>query len=797
MFKNRTPIKAVVRKLRYRTVEFDLQPYRLWLDKINEWDFSAMDDFQLKSRSFELKNRVRSGDPVNEVLAEAYALAREASHRVLGLRPFDVQVMAGIAMHDGGLVEMQTGEGKTLAAVLPAYLNALSGKGVHVLTFNDYLAQRDAQWMGPVYEFLGLSVGYVREGMTAAQRKRAYACDVTYLTAKEAGFDYLKEFLCREKEEMVQRPFHFAIIDEADSILIDEARIPLVIAGKNDEYKLEAEGAAAIVRRLTPGVDYETDENERNVYLTDTGVNRVEDMLGCGNLYEDKNITLLVSVNNALHAEALLKRDVDYIVRNGKIELVDEFTGRVAHKRHWPNGLQEAIEAKEGIKSESKGQIIASVTLQNFIRLYPKFCGMTGTAVTSAGEFAEFYGLKVVVIPTNRPCIRVDYTDKVYTHREAKERGLIAEITQVHKTGRPILVGTCSVEESERLAAKLKAAGIDCRVLNAKNDELEAKIIANAGALGAVTVSTNMAGRGTDIKLGGEQEQDREQVVREGGLYVIGTNLHESRRIDNQLRGRAGRQGDPGSSRFFISLEDDLLRKYKVKNLIPPSIYPQRREEPVENPVIRRKIAGAQRIIEGQNFEIRRTLTKYSALMEQQRRMIYKWRKDLLEDRVFPGLMQSRLSERWHRLCALVGEEGVRRAEKQAALYFINKCWTDYLDYMSYIREGIHLVNVGGKTPVHEFNKIAVEAFERLTEDIKNEIVGLLARAEITEAGINMEKEGLKAPSSTWTYLVNDSPEQLGINPAGFSPLAAAVNLPLWLIMTLYHRFFRKKGGNE
>lgn len=785
-----------LRSLRQRSVEFNLDPCRQLLSRINEIKLDKLDDLQLKALSNELIMQARNGVPAGDLLVKAYALVREASYRILKMRPFDVQVMAGIAMHYGTLVEMQTGEGKTLAAVFPAYLNALAGCGLHVLTFNDYLAKRDAMWMGSVYNFLGLSVGYVHEGMTIPERQKAYSCDITYLTAKESGFDYLKGFLSYEREELVHRPFHFAIIDEADSILIDEARIPLVIAGKTDKaHGIEAARMAEIVRSLEPQVDYTADEYERNAFLTEKGTIRIEELLQCGNLYSEKNLKLLVDVNNALHAHMLLKRDVDYIVRNGKIELVDEFTGRVADKRHWPHGLQEAIEAKEGIAADTKGQIIASITLQNFIRLYPHVCGMTGTAQTAANEFLEFYGLKVVVIPTNRQCIRVDEPDIMFTHKEAKLAALLTEITAVHKTGRPMLIGTRSVEESEQLAGRLKEYGVECRVLNAKNDEYEAGIIARAGTFGAVTVSTNMAGRGTDIKLGGEHEEDRDRVVGLGGLYVIGTNRHESRRIDNQLRGRAGRQGDPGSSRFFISLEDDLTKQYRLRELIPEPLYPEPRDEPVDNQVIGRECARAQRIIEGQNFEIRRTLSKYAVLLERQRRMMHQWRNDLLTGQAVPNLMPVQLPERYQELCTRLGVHAVRKAEKQATFYFINTYWADYLDFLSYTRESIHLVNIAGKIPLSEFNKIAIEAFENLIKDIRNEITDTLASVEITEDGIDMEKAGLKAPTSTWTYLIDDSPGQLGMKqiPLAVDPISTVLMSFGMAWMVWRQRISRKK----
>lgn len=774
-----------VKEMKQHPGELSLEPCQRVLEEINRIRLEELTDGQLKEMARELRGRALDGRPAGELLAGAFALSREAARRVLDQHPFDVQMLAGVALHYGTLAEMQTGEGKTLAAVAPAYLNALYGRGVHVLTFNDYLAKRDAQWMGPVYEFLGLTAAYVHEGMGIAERKRAYAADITYLTAREAGFDYLRGFLCSSAEELVQRPYNYAIVDEADSILIDEARIPLVIAGKTQKpYGTDPVRLAEIVGSLEADVDFSLDEYERNVFLTEKGTGVIERIFGCGNLYDERNLALLADVGNALHARALLKRDVDYIVRNGKIELVDEFTGRVADKRQWPYGLQEAIEAREGIYNESRGRIIASITLQNFIRLYPRISGMTGTASTASAEFLELYGLNVVVIPTNRECIRTDHPDILFTHAGAKLEALAAEIESVHGTGRPILIGTRSVEESERLAGRLKDIGIRCSVLNAKNDEEEARIIARAGAFGAVTVSTNMAGRGTDIKLGGENEEDRDRIVGLGGLYVIGTNRYESRRIDNQLRGRAGRQGDPGSTRFFISLEDDLMKQYKLKELIPEQLYPKEQEGPLENKFIRNEMARAQRIIEGQNFEIRRTLGKYNVVVERQRQMIYNLRRDILFGAV-PGLMKTTLPRRYAQLLPTVGAGGLAKAEGQASLHHIWACWADYLDFISYTRESIHLVNMAGKIPVSEFNKTAIDAFEKLKENIRDEITATLEKAEITADGINLEREGLKAPSSTWTYLIDDSPEQLGIisGPLAFDPFSVM----LWTATMTWH----------
>jgi len=753
-------LRQLFHRFRGRSVELDLKPYRKTLSEIStrERAMEALGDLQLVSLSTTLITRARDGAAVDDLLVEAFALVRETSRRVLGLRPFDVQMIAGIAMHQAKLAEMQTGEGKTLAAVLPAYLNALPGRGVHVLTFNDYLAHRDAEWMGPVYRFLGLTVGSVGQGMNAAERQRAYAADVTYVTAKEAGFDYLRDHLCLDRGGLVHRPFHFVIADEADSILIDEARIPLVIAGDAAPPDENPYHMAEIVRGLTRGVDFDTDEYSRNVNLTEPGLDRVEATLGCGNLHDSANLRLLTELNLALQAEVLLRRDVDYIVSDGMIELVDEFTGRVVENRRWPYGLQTAVEAKEGLELQPDGLIRGSVTLQHFVQLYAKVGAMTATARSAAEELSEFYDLTVVVIPPNRPCIRIDHPDVVFTHKEAKHRALIREVADVHATGRPILVGTSSVQESEQLAAALRKTGVACAVLNARNDELEAGIIAQAGALGAVTISTNMAGRGTDIHLGGAQERDYDRVVALGGLYVVGTNRHESRRIDDQLRGRAGRQGDPGASRFIISLEDDLIERYGVVGLIPPPHRPPRQDDPVGDPAVSREIARAQRIIESQNHDIRRTLRRYSSLVEEQRKVIHQRRQDVLLEETPLRLLLTEAPQRYARLRSTVSEAVLRRVERQLTLFHIDECWTEHLARIAHIREGIHLLSIGGHRPLDEFHKMVARAFRDLLRKIDDQIIETFQSAEITADGIDWDKKGRRGPGATWTYLVDDNP---------------------------------------
>ncbi|MGE0132731.1 MAG: accessory Sec system translocase SecA2 [Blastocatellales bacterium] len=739
-------------------VEDDLTSYQAALAEINRRaeSLAGESDDRLREIAASLRERARQGEREDGLLAEVFALAREAADRVLGLRPYDVQMLAAIALHRGKLVEMQTGEGKTLAAVLPACLNALTGRGVHVLTFNDYLARRDAAWMRPVYQFLGLSVGAIQEGMSTDARQAAYASDVTYATAKEAGFDFLRTHLCRSPGELVHRSFNFAIVDEADSILIDEARVPLVIAGALPHSQTSPYRIAEVVGALDQGADWETDENDRNASLTERGVDRVETSLRCGDLYAADNYLLLTEINQALHARALLRRDVDYIVRDGRIELVDEFTGRVMDDRRWPDGLQAALEAREGLPIQPGGRILGSITLQHFLKHYPKLSGMTATAKPAAEELEGFYGLKVVPIPPNRPCVREDLPDVIFTHKEAKYLALIAEISGAHATGRPVLVGTSSVEESELLAGKLREAGIICRVLNAKNDESEAEIIAQAGTAGAVTISTNMAGRGTDIRLGGTSEEERERVVELGGLYVIGVNRHESRRIDDQLRGRAGRQGDPGASRFFVSLEDDLMTRFGIDKLIPPSIRPAPRPEPIEHPVIRREVERLQRIVEGQNYEIRKTLCRYTSLVEEQRKNLQDWRMAALTGQTELDLCAAHLPERYAELRERFGEEALRQAEQAITLHQIDTAWAEHLALIAEIREGIHLVELGRQDPLYEFTKRVAEAFSKMRETIEERIVETFATAEMTESGIDLDQSGLRGPSSTWTYLIND-----------------------------------------
>jgi preprotein translocase subunit SecA len=713
-----------------------------------------MPDAQLRSAAATLRTRAAEGSDLDALLPEAFALTRELAQRAIGLRPFDVQIIAGVGLHRRKLVELQTGEGKTLAAVLPAALHALTGRGVHILTFNDYLARRDAAWMGPVYEALGLRVGAIQEGMDSDLRRAAYAADVTYATAKEAGFDFLRGGLARDQREVTQRPFHFAIVDEADSILIDEARVPLVVAGARETPSADPYRLAAIVAALAEGLDWERDENQRNVLLTDRGTDRVESLLACGSLHAPSREGLLAELNQALHARALLRRDVDYIVRDGGIALVDEFTGRVVSDRRWPDGLQAALEAKEGLAIQPGGRILGSITLQHFLGQYPMLAGMTATAQPAADELDQIYGLRTVPIPPNRPCVREDLPDLIFSHREAKEQALIQDIARMREKGRPVLVGTNSVEESEFLAAKLAAFGIHGRVLNAKNDEAEAAIISNAGALGAVTISTNMAGRGTDIRLGGANGEERERVLALGGLCVIGTNRHESRRIDDQLRGRAGRQGDPGTSCFYVSLTDPIMVRFGIDGLIPAKRRPAQQERPLAQPVIRREVERLQRIVEGQNQDIRSTLARYSALVEKQRRTLFEWRTGVLlgeeESTVFAAGSPRSFAEM--RDCW--GEEKLKQAERAVILHQIDTAWADHLAFVADVRAGIHLVGIGGMDPFREFHRRVAPAFGLLHQQIEDRTIAMLTALKATDAGL--DDTAIRGPSSTWTYMIDD-----------------------------------------
>jgi preprotein translocase subunit SecA len=636
-------------------------------------------------------------------LLEIVALTAVVAACTLGLEMFDVQLWGTLALARGKIVEMQTGEGKTLAAVPAIVSYAKHGHGIHVMTVNDYLARRDAAWMGPIYEFLGLSVGCIQQGMSVEDRRRAYACDLTYATANEVGFDYLRDQLAMHPRDQVHRPFSVALIDEVDSILIDEARIPLVIAGGESDRAALAHGADRLVRCFRKDVHYSLDEYARNVGLTETGIQAVEGSFACGNLFAQENLPLLEAVQDSLHAHALLRRDVDYLVGDGEVKSVDEFKGRIVQDRRWPAALQTAIEVKEGVAPKMQGRILGSITMENLVALYPQVCGMTGTGATQAEEFRRIYQLDVEVIPTNRPVIRVDDPDVTFRTKQEKEQAVVQEIRRVQQSGRPILVGTVSVAESERLSERLR--DVPHQVLNARHEEREAGIIARAGERGAVTISTNMAGRGTDIPLG-------KGVAELGGLYVIGTNRHESRRIDHQLRGRAGRQGEPGSSRFFISLQDDLLVKYGIEHSQGHS-----------------DAESIQGLAEAQSLDNRQFLHKYERVIEAQRQAIQE-----------------------HRQAILTGDiPSPSELERLVTLNVIDDLWSEHLAAVRELQEGTQWVSYFGRDPGFQYLKVVHQLFENLQSRIEEEIPRRLAEA--AARGFDCTQRG-----ATWTYLITDQP---------------------------------------
>ena len=791
-----TPLSNWLDQLRGSTVTHVTDEDRRLVAGIHqrEPELKGMRDDRMKRWSGWLQTRAGRGESLDRLLPDAFSGMREAARRVLGERAYDCQLLAGLMLHRGRLAEMGTGEGKTLAAIFPAYLNALLGKGVHIFTFNDYLAQRDAAWMGPVFEFLGMSAAAVFEGQNPEQRRHAYAADVTWMSAREAGFDYLRDSLAMDPTELVQqRPFHFAIVDEADSILIDEARVPLVIAGQADEATSDPARLARVVAELEAETDYQVDEYGLNVFLTEQGFSRAEQLLGLP-LHEEAHLAELAGLNLALHAATLLHRDVDYIVRDDKLESIDALTGRIVDKRRWPHGLHAALEAKEGVAIHKEGATLGTIALQHFVRLYPKLAGMTATARPSARELAEVYDLHISVIPPNKPCIRRDHANRVFSHKQAKQDALVGEICAAHAQMRPVLIGTASVAESEALAEVLADRGLACQVLNARTHDQEAAIIAEAGAPGAITISTNMAGRGTDIKLGGADERERERVVALGGLLVIGTNLHESRRIDDQLRGRAGRQGDPGESRFIISLEDDLITRYKVLSLIPKRYQPVQGKAPITHPIVTRELARAQRIIEGQCASIRRTLWSYAAITEQQRRLVRARRDAILrgEESAFSN------NEKRQAAAALIGEQAMVAHEREIVLLHLDKGWAEHLYLVEHLRDGIHLTRYEGKDPLIEFRKKMSDAFDGFEQKVEEAAGKSLENAELTEQGFRLDDD-LKRPSSTWTYLANDNPfgndprfglmGSAGIGYAVFSFFYA----PLILFAAAARRLFRPK----
>jgi preprotein translocase subunit SecA len=740
-------------------------------------ELAALDDDQLTATAIEAVGPI-----------EICAIGREAAHRALGERTYDEQVLGVLALLAGHVAEMATGEGKTMVACIAAYGHVRRGNGpVHVLTVNDYLARRDAEWMAPVYRLLGMSVGWVTEGSTRAERREAYARDVTYVSVSEAGFDYLRDQLVTDLADRVKPQLATAIVDEADSILIDEARVPLVLAGSVTTELDPLHAATALVRTLRPELDYEVAEDGRSVALTTEGTAVVEQALGGIDLYADEHATQLFAVNVALHAHGLVQRDVDYIVRSGTVELVDEFRGRVAQRRRWPDGLQAAVEAKEGLDATAEGEVLGTITIQSYLKLYPHVCGMTATAVLVGDQLREFFGLEVAVIPRHQPLIRTDEPDRLYASRDERDAALVAEITACHAEGRPMLVGTQDVKESEALATALRAAEVPCVVLNAKNDAEEAAIIAEAGTYQAVTVSTQIAGRGVDIRLGGSDQADWDRVAELGGLYVIGSGRHDSRRVDDQLRGRAGRQGDPGGSVFFVSLEDDLVVRHAA-DMIPPS--PRTHADGlVDDEDVVYAVEHAQRVAEGVNFEIHRNTWRYHVVVEQQRQELAAWREELLTTEAAIRLVDQRLAEVEAAPPAdpdpdletdpeaeadpeatadpepeadpdketEADPELAERIARSIALFHLDRCWAEHLARLAEVREGVHLRALGRLDPLDEFHRAAVPAFGQLREEIESRLVATYSEVDITEewqpADVNLLR-----PSATWTYLVHDNP---------------------------------------
>ncbi|UCE57095.1 MAG: preprotein translocase subunit SecA [Desulfobacterales bacterium] len=771
--------------------ERELKKLQPIVEQINalEPEIQAMSDDQLKAQTPSLKERVDNGEPLDSILPEAFAAVREASVRSLNMRHFDVQLIGGIVLHQGKIAEMKTGEGKTLAATLPAYLNALTGNGVHIVTVNDYLAKRDTEWMGHIYHFLGLSVGTILHGLDDSERQAAYGSDITYGTNNEFGFDYLRDNMKFDYEALVQKKLNFAIVDEVDSILIDEARTPLIISGpaeKSTDLYYQVNG---LIPRLKKDQHYTIDEKARTAILTEEGVAGCENLLNVDNLFDPRYIELLHHINQALKAHTLFKRDVDYIVKNGEVIIVDEFTGRLMPGRRYSEGLHQALEAKEGVRIENENQTLASITFQNYFRMYDKLAGMTGTADTEATEFKKIYDLDVMVIPTNMPMIRHDFADVIYKTRREKFDAALDEIEELHQRGQPVLVGTISIDVSESLSKKLKKRGINHTVLNAKNHEKEAEIIAMAGQKGAVTISTNMAGRGTDIVLG-------EGVTGLGGLHILGTERHESRRIDNQLRGRSGRQGDAGTSRFYLALEDDLLRIFggeRITGIMEKLGMDE--GEPIEHNMISRAIENAQSRVEGHNFEIRKTLLEYDDVMNQQREVIYRQRREALDgkslkssilemirdkagdiadafaDEKYPPeewdwkglrtavykqfnirlnafdqdtlndltggtlaeLIFDAVSEVYDEREAAIGPDEFRHLERVVMLQTVDNLWKDHLLSMDHLKEGIGLRGYAQQNPLIVYKKEGYEMFQDMIERVKEEALGILFRIQIAE----------------------------------------------------------------
>ena len=771
-------------------IEDDPREYRQIVSRIRAVDLASLDEAALAAMAAELRERLRAGTDSEEDLVRVFALAAEAGRRLLGLAAFDEQLVAGIVLHRGKIAQVQTGEGKTLAAVFPACLSAMSGRGVHVLTANDYLAARDARWMGPVYRFMGLRVASICERAGAVERKAAYGAEVLYLTAREAGFDYLRDGMRTEPEDLVQKGLASAIVDEADFILIDEARIPLVIAGAIETDGIDIAEVDRLVGSLQPGTHYVAEREGRRVSLTLDGHRRVEQALGMGGIHEERGARAFARVHAALHARCLLARDVDYVVKAGRIELVDAFTGRIADRRQWPWGIQAALEAREGLPVQAEGRAYGRITVQHFMGLYGTLAAMTATAVTSAEELFETYGLSTVIIPTVAPVRRIDRPDQVFRTREVKMKAVAREVDTLHRSGRPVLVGTASVKESQELAEQLAAGGLRCQVLNAGNDEQEAELIAEAGRLGAVTISTNMAGRGTDIRLAGPNGEatrpaEHARLVELGGLAVIGTNRHESRRVDDQLRGRTGRQGEPGTAQFFISLEDPLFERYGVREFLPKGTL-GKGEDHLRDPRVAREIQRAQSIIERQNHAIRRTLGKYSLLVELDRRAVRRLRDEALREGRLPAAAEE--------ACAHTpGTAGLRERAIQAWLARLDAFWADHLQLAEEVGEGIHLERLAGRDPGLEYIRRVGDAFLQGLARTEGEVAEACLRAAGDPSALSPEGMGAARPSSTWTYQVDDeSPVGFTLSAIGSTNVATAAAAVVVQALTALGRVIRR-----
>ena len=822
-------LEGILKKIFGDPNEKELKQIRVIVDKINglEKNMESLSSANLAAKTMEFKVRMQKGETLDDILPEAFAVVREASKRVTGMRHFDVQMIGGVVLHRGKIAEMRTGEGKTLVATLPVYLNALTGKGVHVVTVNDYLARRDSEDMGRIYKALGLSVGLIVHDMDFPARRAAYAADITYGTNNEFGFDYLRDNMVVSEDQMVQRELNYCIVDEVDSILIDEARTPLIISGPGEKSTDLYRVLAGVVATMNEGEDYTVDEKQRQVAPTEAGIAKAEKMLGIGNLYDNEHgVDFSHQLMCALKAKALMHRDRDYVVKDGQVIIVDEFTGRLMFGRRFSEGLHQAIEAKEGVKVERESQTLATVTFQNYFRMYKKLAGMTGTAKTEEQEFQKIYNLPVVVIPTNKPLIRVDYPDVIYKTKLAKYKAAANEIEECHKSGRPVLVGTTSIAQSEELSAMLKRRGIPHNVLNAKYHEKEAEIISHAGQYGAVTIATNMAGRGTDITLG-------EGVPELGGLHIIGTERHESRRIDNQLRGRCARQGDPGSSKFFLSLEDDLMRLFGSDSIsgIMDKLGMED-DEPIEHSLVTKSIENAQKKVEARNFSIRKHVLEYDDVMNQQREVIYAERKKILRQEDLRGnikdmvekvvqrtmamyappevysedwdlnalinyaeeffaprglltvdylqnLSREELDEYLHKVAEenykqreeAIGSELMRELENLVMLKVVDNHWMEHLDAMDMLREGVGLRAYGQKDPLVEYKFEAYDMFEAMNEAIQDDVVRYIYHVNvITQPQVDdrLEKASTNNPNVDGTdenqKLPAESGEEVGRN---------------------------------